>query len=230
MIEEPPLLTIRENRNRPSAAQVNALSQYPTGFLTDAMNGRGALAADIKPAALGQLPTRMCGPVLTCDCGPADVLALFAALSEATAGDIIVVATGQWQQCASVGDRVMGMARNAGAIGLITDGLVRDIEGIVAVGLPVFCTGLSPNSPYGKGPGTVGASIVVGGVSIASGAIVVSDDNGAVVVPFDRIDAVIEQVQHVAELEKELDARVDEGLVVPDTIVALLQSDQVKRV
>ncbi len=50
----------------------------------------------------------------------------------------------------------MGMARNRGVAGLVTDGLVRDLAGILAVGLPVYCAGLSPNSPARNGPGTCG--------------------------------------------------------------------------
>ena len=81
MIEEPPLLTIRENRPRPTAAQIQALSGQPTGFLADAMDGTGAMAPEIKSIAPGVLPSRMCGAVLTCDTGPADNLALLAAIT-----------------------------------------------------------------------------------------------------------------------------------------------------
>ena len=58
----------------------------------------------------------------------------------------------------------MGMARNRGLAGLVTDGLVRDLPGILAVGLPVYCAGVTPNSPARNGPGTVGLPVVVGGV------------------------------------------------------------------
>lgn len=76
MIEEPPLLIIRENHPRPSAQQLQALAGTPTGFLADAMKGRGALPAIIRHVSPGILPVQMCGVALTCECGPADVLAV----------------------------------------------------------------------------------------------------------------------------------------------------------
>ncbi|CCV14403.1 hypothetical protein MESS4_670060 [Mesorhizobium sp. STM 4661] len=44
-------------------------------------------------------------------------------------------------------------ARNKGVAGFITDGLVRDVVGIEAVGLPVYCAGVIANSPARNGPG-----------------------------------------------------------------------------
>ena len=48
------------------------------------------------------------------------------------------------------------MAKNAGIVACVTDGLVRDIEGINQVGMPTFAQGLSPNSPFKDGPGEIG--------------------------------------------------------------------------
>ncbi|HAK53539.1 MAG TPA: aldolase [Gammaproteobacteria bacterium] len=223
-------MTIRENRPRPTEAQIKALSGHPTGFLADAMDGTGAMAPEIKSVAPGVLPSNMCGPVLTCDAGPADNMAVLAAITEVASGDIVVSASGNWRQCAVVGDRMMGMLRNAGASGFVTDGLVRDIEGLIPVGLPIFCTGLSPNSPSSKGPGSVGEPVQVGGVTISSGDVLVSDDNGVVIVPFARIDAVIERLETVEKLERGLDANIQAGLAIPDSIRDLVKSSAVKRV
>lgn len=230
MIEEPPLVTIRENNFRPSSAQLEALSHYPTGFLVDAMDGVGALGYEIKPIGLPELPVQFCGPVLSCDCGPADILALLAAVAEARAGDVLVMATGNWRACAAVGDRVIGMAKNAGVAGFVTDGLVRDVAGIKSVGLPVFCAGVSPNSPVAKGPGTVGEPVVISGVVVASGDVIVGDEDGVVVVPQGKLDTVIDRLVEIEKLEQELDAKVAEGLVVMPSIEELLKSDQVRRI
>jgi len=124
----------------------------------------------------------------------------------------------------------MGMLRNAGGIGLITDGLVRDKVGIEDVGLPVFCRGLSPNSPFTHGPGEVGGSIVLGDVQIQSGDIIVADETGIVVVPFRQIDAVIQSLKHICQLESELDEEVSNGLIMPEAIAELLASDKVRRI
>lgn len=230
MIEEPPLLTINSSRNRPTARQIDALKDVPTGFLTDAMNGRGAMDYRIRPLSPGVLPSNMCGPALTCHCGPEDILAILGGLDELEPGDVMVVATGNWTLSAVTGDRVMGMLKNSGGAGFVTDGLVRDVVGIEAVGLPLMCAGLSPNSPYAKGPGEIGFPVQLGGTTVSSGDLIVSDRDGVVVVPYEKLDAVIDDVAKIQVLEQELDDDVANGLKIPEAIKQLMQSEQVKRI
>lgn len=230
MIEEPPLLIVKEHRNRPTAEQIEALKGTPTGFLTDAMNGRGALDHSVYALSPTVLSSELCGPALTCYCGPADILAILGGLDEIQAGDVMVVATGAWMQSAVTGDRVMGMLKNAGGVGFVTDGLVRDVDGIEEVGLPLMCCGVSPNSPFAKGPGEIGLPIQLAGMSVSSGDMIVSDRSGVVVVPFDRIDEVIETINKIRVLEEELDADVAQGLKLPENIKLMMQTEQVKRI
>ena len=49
MIEDPPLLTVRRRFKRPSAEQLAAFAGLQTGFVVDAMGGRGGLDGRIKP-------------------------------------------------------------------------------------------------------------------------------------------------------------------------------------
>ena len=83
-----------------------------------------------------------------------------------------------------IGDLLLGMMKNRGVVAFVTDGFVRDIPGLRAVGLPCFAAGVTPNSPVRSGPGTVGLPTVVGGVAVGPGDIVVGDQDGVVVVPF----------------------------------------------
>lgn len=230
MIEEPPLLTLRakHRRNRPTEAQIAAFRDVPTGFVVDAMDGVGALDYRIKP--LPGLPDRFFGPALTCDSGPASVLALLCAASEVVPGDVIVNATGPWLGCASFGDRVCGMARNAGAVGLVTDGLGRDLAGMQQMGLPVFCQGLVPNSPHSKGPGSIGLPVTLAGHPVDTGDMIVADPDGVVVVPFAQLDAVIARLDDIRELEAALDAQVADGLVIRPKEAAIMASDKLREV
>jgi len=142
-------------------------------------------------------------------------------------GDVVVAAFAGYQGCAAAGDRLCGMMRNNGAAGFVTDGPVRDHAGIIAVGLPVWATGLTPESPYSKGPGKVGFPIHVGGRQIESGDMIVADRDGVVVVPFARIDTVIAALETVRALEVDLDRQIAEGLKIPPAIEVLLDSDTV---
>ena len=185
MIEDPPLLTVRRRFARPTRAQLDAFAGVPTGFVADAMNGRGALDARIKP--IGRTPASFHGVAITCHAGPADNLALFGALAYGEPGDVMVCATDGFAETAVTGDLLLGMARNRGLAGFVTDGMVRDVPGIEAVGLPCFAAGVTPNSPARNGPGTVGMPVVVGGVAVGPGDVVVGDGDGIVVVPLASI-------------------------------------------
>ncbi|MEM7211163.1 MAG: RraA family protein [Pseudomonadota bacterium] len=226
MIEEPPLLQIKRPTRRPTYAQIAALKDQPTGFLCDAMDGRGALDPSLSLLDIHALPTKFCGVAITSDNGPDDLLGLMGALSQIQPGDVVVAATGEWRGSAVTGDRVMGMCRNSGAVGFVTDGMVRDHEGLVEVGLPIVCAGITPNSPFTKGPGKAGTPVIVGGVRIASGDLIVADRSGTVVVPFEKIDQVIDSISRITVLEEEMDAKVAAGQKIPAGIEDLVNSDK----
>lgn len=228
MIKDPPLLTIKRDFPRPSAQDVAAFANVPTGYAVDAMDGRGALDYRIKP--LVPANSAMVGVAVTCHCGPADNLALFGALAIAKAGDILVAATDGFTATSVTGDLLLGMAKNRGLKGLVTDGLARDLAGILAVGLPLYCAGLTPNSPVRNGPGTVGQPVIVGGVAISSGDIVIGDNDGIVIVPRAQIGSVLERLAAVRAAEAALEAKVKAGLEVPDFVEAILKSDRVTEV
>ena len=224
MIEEPPKLQIHANFHRPSKAQIDAFRGIPTGFLCDAMEGQGALCSSIQHIGHGRdLPNHAFGPALVADNGPAEILATMGAVHIAQAGDIVVAAVHGHRNCSTAGDQFCGMMKNKGIAGFVTDGEMRDYDGIVAAGLPAWCAGLSPNSPYSNGPGKVGFGAVVGGRYIESGDMIVADRDGVVVVPFARIDAVIAQLQAIKDLEVTLEARVKSGFCEMPAIEAMLE-------
>ena len=229
MIEEPPLLRINNNLRRPSDVQKAAFKDVQTGLVVDALFGGGALASCIQPIGGGRdLDCVAVGPALTADCGPADILATLAVLQFIRPGDVVVSAFAAHQGCAAVGDRVAGMMKNNGAAGFVTDGPVRDYAGVVAAGLPIWCTGLTPASPFSKGPGSVGFAIQIGGQEVETGDMIIADRDGVVVVPFEKIDSVIAALARVKDLEAAMDAEGTAGLKIPTPISELLASDKVE--
>jgi 4-hydroxy-4-methyl-2-oxoglutarate aldolase len=232
MIEDAPILTMRREFPRPPADLIARLSGVPVGYLVDCMGGQGALDWRIKALPETYLPgpaPMVLGPAMTCACGPADNLAVFGAVAAARPGDVIVAATEAHAGCALIGDLLLGMAKNAGVAGFVTDGLVRDVAGLLEVGLPVYAMGVSPNSPARNGPGTVGLPIVIGGVRVEPGDLVAADRDGVVIVP--RADAarVVAKLAEVRKAEADLLAKVRSGLAVPDFIRNLLDSPRTRR-
>lgn len=212
MIEEVPLIQVAAFA-RPDPALVAQLRGTPTGFVCDAMGGTGALDHRLRPAVPEQLA--MCGVALTCHAGPADNLALIHALDSVTPGDVIVAAADGYTGCAVTGDLLLGMARNRGATGFVTDGCVRDLVGIRQVGLPAWAIGVTPNSPNRSGPGTVGFPVQVAGLRVCSGDVVVADLDGVVVVPQERLAEVLERLPAIRTAEAAADAAVRNGATRP---------------
>ena len=208
MIEEPLPLVFAASQERPPSELVDRFRGAPTSFIVDAMNRTDALDFRIKPL----VGRSLVGVALTCDCGPIDNLAFLAALAECRPGDVLVVATGGYVGAAVTGDLLLGVARNRGAVGFDTDGLVRDLDDLETLGLPVFAMGVTPNSPQRRGPGSVGLPVVCGGVSIASGDVVVGDRDGVVVVPRARIADTLDNLERVKAMEAATLERVRAGL------------------
>jgi 4-hydroxy-4-methyl-2-oxoglutarate aldolase len=228
MIEDPPLITLRRNVPRPSKAQLAALAGTPTGHIVDALDGRAALPASIKPI----IPefASFCGVAVTCHAGPADNLAVMATLPVVQPGDVVVAAADGFREVALIGDLLLGMLRNRGAVAFVTDGMARDLPGLRDAKLPCFAAGVTPNSCVRNGPGTINRPIAIGGTVVSPGDIVIGDDDGVVVVPFERIDAVIARLTAVRAAEKELLAKVEGGLGIPSWIEELYRSGKVREI
>jgi 4-hydroxy-4-methyl-2-oxoglutarate aldolase len=85
-----------------------------------------------------------------------------------------------------------------------------------------------PASPFTKGPGSVGFPIQIGGQEVETGDMIVADQDGVVIVPFELIDETISALSQVKDMEMEMDKKVGLGLTIPESISDLLRSIDVK--
>ena len=228
MLQDPPLLVIRRRLERPDPAKVARLAGAQTGHIVDALDGRGALDAAIKPVD----PARagFVGVAFPCETGPSDNLAIMAALATAAPGDVIVAAADGFASTAVVGDNVCLMGKNAGLAAIVIDGMARDADGIIGAGLPCFSRGITPNSCVRSGPGRVGFPVVAGGVAVAPGDIVVGDRDGVVIIPQGLLDHVLARLDEIRVAEQKVQAKIATGLTKLDSIADLLASDRVQYV
>lgn len=209
---EPAKLKIRRTFPRPSLDELEPFTSAPTGWVVDAQGRRGALPHWIRPVSSA---SRFVGTALTVRTRPVDNLAPYAALKFAVPGDVLIVATDGGESASVLGDILLGLAKNAGVIAAVTDGLVRDVDGIDTVGIPTFARGLSPNSPFKDGPGEVGYPITIGTVMIHPGDLIVGDIDGVVVVPKNAIVAVAHELSAVSEKERSMDRIIADGAPYP---------------
>ena len=221
----PPALTVRRNFPRPSENFVKRLSESPTGWVVDANGRRGALDYRVRPLTRAM---RFCGVALTVQSRARDNLAPYAAIQYAKPGDVIIVATDAYEEASVVGDILLGMAKNRGVCALVTDGMVRDIDGLNAVGIPVFARGLSPNSPYKDGPGTIGLPISLAGVTVNAGDVITGDQDGVVVVAREALESVLSALADVKAKEHKMEALVAEGATFPPGMEELIAEKGVR--
>ncbi len=226
MLDNPPLLAIKKNWQRHSADKLKKLAGAQTGHVIDAMDGRGAMDAAIKPIDPNR--AHFVGLAITAETGPSDNLAILAAIAVGRPGDCLIAAADAFSGTAVVGDNVCWLARNAGFTGIVIDGMARDLEGMLGIGMPTFARGITPNSCVRSGPGRVGFPVVAGGIAISPGDVIVGDRDGVVVIPAATLDQVLSRLDAIRAAETEVQAKIAGGLTCLANMAALLKSDQVK--
>ena len=212
MAADRPVITVKRGIDRPTPEQVEAFRGAPTGNVSDACGRRGALDHRLKPVTRA---AAFCGPVLTVEAGRHDNLAPWLAIEHLQPGDVLLVATGGYDRAAVVGDIVVGFAAARGAVAVITDGMVRDLDGLEGLGIPVVARGLHADGPNKNGPGSIGLPVWIDGHRIESGDIAVGDRDGVVVVPRAQADRAATAVQEVIAKEQAVEAEMKAGATRP---------------
>ena len=106
----------------------------------------------------------------------------------------------------SLGDGMATLMRMAGAVGFITDGSMRDLEGVREVGLPCWAAGLSPMHGELRWL-DLNTTVIIDGMTVRPGDILHADINGAVVIPHEIADKVPDQALAVRKNEQTLFAK-----------------------
>jgi regulator of RNase E activity RraA len=98
--------------------------------------------------------------------------------------EVILLAAGASGRIAPWGELLSTASRARGAAGCVTDGLVRDVRAIRALGFPVFAGGIGPLDTRGRGKVmAIDVPVECGGVRVEPGDLVFGDADGVVVVP-----------------------------------------------
>jgi regulator of RNase E activity RraA len=114
------------------------------------------------------------------------------------------------------GDILCARMQHRGVAALITDGAVRDLEGVLATDLPVWCAGIAaPPSVAGLTFVDWQTPVGCGGVAIFPDDVVVADGDGAVVIPAALADDVIVQALEQEQLEAWIMQEVAGGVPLP---------------
>ncbi|WP_419702905.1 fumarylacetoacetate hydrolase family protein [Promicromonospora sp. NFX87] len=127
-------------------------------------------------------------------------------------GEVLVIEARGERGSATLGDVLAIRAHTRGAAGIVTDGGVRDVVAVTAVGLPVYCAGAHPAVLGRKHvPWEADITVACGGTTVQPGDILVGDADGVIVIPPDLAEAVVEEALAKEDEDAWTADRVAEG-------------------
>lgn len=124
------------------------------------------------------------------------------ALEAAPSPSVLVIAdrSGAPHRCAYAGEMMATLAQRLGALGMVTDGALRDVEEVRAIGFHYFMR--YPVVSHGNFEIlSVGEPIELDGEQVETGDILHGDRNGIVIVPDEVLDELPDAVAGVRERE-----------------------------
>ena len=155
--------------------------------------------------------SRAAGPARTALCAPGDNTMVHALVAHARPGDVLVLTSAEPAPVAFVGDLLATQARAQGVAAVLVDGAVRDLDELADLGLPIWTRFVRAQGATKGEVGKLDVPVVVGGVEIRPGDLVVMDGDGAVVVPTDRVEAVLSAARERADKETAARPRYRDG-------------------
>lgn len=200
----------RRNTRGPAPELVHRFGAFGAADVSDMMNRLYTMNPAIKPVTPREL--RLLGPACTVKVFPGDNLMVHKSLDLANPGDVLVIDASSSMMTAVIGDLVSTKARHRGIAGVVVDGLVRDLDGILALGdFPVFARGTTPLGPLHRGPGEVNYPVSVGGIVVNPGDVIVGDADGVVVVPQGSAESMLRRLDARAAAAAEYQSAVARG-------------------
>ena len=207
---------------------INVLSQVTTATLTTIllkkglrnvwMRGTRALRPG-QPRLVGRAFTLRFVPAredLATPASWASPISTRAAIEAMPPGCIAVVDSMGVTDAGIFGDILCARMVKRGVAALVTDGVVRDLAGVLGTGLPVWCSGAAaPPSVAGLTFVAWQQPIGCGGVAVFPDDVVVVDDDGAVLIPAALLDEVLAEAPEQERMEGWIMREVERGVPLP---------------
>ncbi len=212
----------------PERADLKTLSTVSTATITTILLKKGLRNVWMRgprPVRTGQ--PRLVGPAFTLRFVPAredlatpeswaSPISTRAAIEAMPAGAIAVADAMGVTDAGIFGDILCARIAKRGVTALVTDGVMRDMAGVLGTGLPVWCAGTAaPPSVAGLTFVAWQQPIGCGGVAVFPDDVIVADDDGAVVIPQALVAAVAAAAPEQERMEAWIMAEVEKGASLP---------------
>jgi 4-hydroxy-4-methyl-2-oxoglutarate aldolase len=195
---------------RPDPALVDALSAFGVATIHEAMGRVGLMRPYIRPV---YPKARLCGPAVTVLLQPGDNWMFHVAAEQVQEGDVLVAACTTESEDGFFGELLATSLETRGCRGLVIDGGVRDVDDLERMDFPVFARAINSRGTVKATLGSVNVPIICANALIHPGDVVVADVDGVVVVPKDRLAAVVEASTERESLEEDKRQQFRSGVV-----------------
>ncbi|MBE7199895.1 MAG: ribonuclease activity regulator RraA [Parafilimonas terrae] len=139
-----------------------------------------------------------------------------AAIEAMPAGCVAVVDAMGVTDAGIFGDILCARMAKRGVAALVTDGVVRDVAGVIGTGLPVWCQGAAaPPSVAGLTFVAWQQPIACGGVAVFPDDVIVVDADGAVLIPAALVETVLDLAPEQERFEGWVMDEVGRGTALP---------------
>jgi regulator of RNase E activity RraA len=211
---------IHSTWDRVDAATVAAFATLPAAIVSDVMSRLVAGGPRLRPMHRSGV---LAGPALTVKTRPGDNLMLHKAIEMAEPGDVIVVDAGGDLTNSLMGELMLARAIRRGVAGFVLYGAIRDAEAIRERNLPLYALGVTHRGPYRDGPGEIGITVTLDGMTVHPGDLVLGDFDGVVSVSRSDLAAVLAAGRNKQAAEQRQMAQTEDGTVDKSWIDRALQ-------
>jgi 4-hydroxy-4-methyl-2-oxoglutarate aldolase len=129
---------------------------------------------------------------------------------------VLVVTMPRPEPVALLGDVLATQAKARGIAAVLVDAAVRDVDELVALGLPIWSRYVRARGAEKAEVGTIDEPVSIGDAVVRAGDVVVLDADGAVVVERERLSEVLEAARTRSEQEGEKRAELEKGALTYD--------------
>ena len=190
----------KRNIVRADKAAVEKLSRFGVATIHEAMGRVGLMKPYMRPVYKG---ARLCGTAVTVLLQPGDNWMMHVAAEQLQPGDVAVAACTTDNEDGFFGDLLATSFQARGALGLVIDGGVRDVDELERMGFPVFSRAINAKGTIKATLGSVNIDVICAGAQVKPGDVVIADVDGIVVVPAARAQEVADAAEKRESFEGE---------------------------